>query len=352
MALTTYPTNPAVVSALPTWPSASGYSAPQMKAFFDQDNVAFKAWFNGTHLPELEVFLATGLNPAGEYNALTAYPVKSVVGYNGSSYVTLQAVTGVTPTNDGTNYMLIASKGDVNSNVLINGAFQVNQRAVTGTVTLAAGVYGHDMWKAGASGCTYTFASSGGVTTLTISAGSLIQIVEGINLETDTYCMSWSGTAQGKIGAGAMSASGITGAVTGGTNLSVEFGTGTLADAKLEQGTLATAFIRPNAGEQLTLCKRYLRDLAGLYRMGYYTSDIIVFGGTALSDGMRIVNPSLIAGAEVTAWQLYSITGAPGTGFTVSISTQNTLQLNKTSHALTDAVLLVIPGKVFASAEL
>src|SRR5690606_30252951 len=35
-------------------------------------------------------------------------------------------------------------------NVLINGCFRVNQRAVAGTVSLAAGEYGHDRWKAGA----------------------------------------------------------------------------------------------------------------------------------------------------------------------------------------------------------
>src|SRR3990172_9033570 len=93
-------------------------------------------------------------------------------------------------------------------NRIINGNFAINQRAVTGTVVLAAGIYGHDRFKAGASGCTYTFATSANVTTLTISAGSLQQVIEGVNLETGTYALSWSGTATGKIGAGAYSASG------------------------------------------------------------------------------------------------------------------------------------------------
>jgi len=75
-------------------------------------------------------------------------------------------------------------------NAIINGNFQINQRGVSGTVTLAAGAYGHDRFKAGASGCTYTFATSNNVTTLTISAGSLIQVVEGLNLYTDTYTLS------------------------------------------------------------------------------------------------------------------------------------------------------------------
>ena len=74
-------------------------------------------------------------------------------------------------------------------NAIINGNFAVNQRAVSGTVTLAAGAYGHDRFKAGASGCTYTFATANNITTLTISAGSLIQVIEGNNLFTGTYTL-------------------------------------------------------------------------------------------------------------------------------------------------------------------
>jgi len=116
---------------------------------------------------------------------------------------------------------------------IINGNFQVNQRVVSGTVTLAAGAYGHDRWKAGASGCTYTFSTSANITTLTITAGSLQQVIEGINLTTGTYTLSWTGTAQGKIGAGSLSASGVTGSVTGGSNITIEFETGTLSKVQL-----------------------------------------------------------------------------------------------------------------------
>ena len=87
-------------------------------------------------------------------------------------------------------------------NRIINGTFGINQRVVSGTVTLTAGIYGHDRFKAGASGCTYTFATSANITTLTITAGSLIQVIEGVNLESATYTLSFSGTAQGKIGGG------------------------------------------------------------------------------------------------------------------------------------------------------
>lgn len=142
-------------------------------------------------------------------------------------------------------------------NAIINGNFGINQRGVSGTVSLAAGVYGHDRWKAGASGCTYTFATSENVTTITISAGSLIQVVEGLNLQTGTYSLSWQGTAQGKIGAGSYGNSGITGSVTGGTNLNIEFGTGTLSLVQLEKGTVATPFEFRSIGQEEQLCYRY-----------------------------------------------------------------------------------------------
>lgn len=142
-------------------------------------------------------------------------------------------------------------------NVIINGNFNVNQRGVSGTVTLAAGAYGHDRWKGGASGCTYTFATVENVTTLTISAGSLIQVVEGLNLQSGTYTLSFSGTAQGKIGAGSFAASGVTGAAVGGTNLDIEFNTGTLSLVQLEKGSTATSFDYRPYGTELALCQRY-----------------------------------------------------------------------------------------------
>ena len=159
-------------------------------------------------------------------------------------------------------------------NAIINGNFGINQRGVSGTVTLSAGVYGHDRWKAGASGCTYTFATSNNVTTIDISAGSLIQVIEGINLESGTYTLSWTGTAQGKIGAGSFGNSGITGAAVGGTNLNIEFGTGTVSLVQFELGTVVTPFERRQFGQELALCQRYansifLATIGGAVGMAY-----------------------------------------------------------------------------------
>ena len=157
-------------------------------------------------------------------------------------------------------------------NKIINGNPLINQRAVSGTVVLAAGIYGHDRWKAGASGCTYTFATSNNVTTLTISAGSLVQVVEGLNLQSGAVVLGWNGTAQGKIDAGSYGASGVTGTAVGGTNMSVEFGTGTLSLVQLETGSIRSNFEQRPYGMELALCQRY-----------YYRSAAqgvtLVFGG-------------------------------------------------------------------------
>lgn len=142
-------------------------------------------------------------------------------------------------------------------NRIINGNFSINQRSVSGVVTLAAGAYGHDRWKAGASGCTYTFSTTANVTTLTITAGSLIQVIEGLNLESGTFALSWTGTATGKIGAGSYSASGVTGAITGGTNTNIEFSTGAVSKVQLEFGSVATPFEQRPYGMELMLCQRY-----------------------------------------------------------------------------------------------
>lgn len=155
-------------------------------------------------------------------------------------------------------------------NRIINGNFAINQRGVSGTVTLAAGAYGHDRWKAGAGGCTYTFATVENVTTLTITAGSLQHVIEGSNLETGTYTLSWSGTAQGKIGAGAYAASGVTGSVTGGTNTTTEFGTGTLGKVQFESGSTATPFVFRDRASELAACQRYYHT--GLAAARFYAT--------------------------------------------------------------------------------
>lgn len=179
------------------------------------------------------------------------------------------AVTAYVLANDNnTGWRMYLDASEGLGNRVINGDFSVNQLnpgATSGTVTLTAGQYGwaatgtkgFGRWKAGASGCTYSFSVAGGVTTITITAGSLQQVIEGISLQSGTHVLSWSGTAQGKIGAGSYSASGVTGSVTGGSDLTIEFGTGTLSQVQFEPGVIATPFKHRLPGTELSLCERY-----------------------------------------------------------------------------------------------
>lgn len=147
-------------------------------------------------------------------------------------------------------------------NRIIDGGFTINQRVYVSNTSLSSGTYAHDRWKGGAGGGTYTFTQGalGVNTTITITAGTLVQVIEGCNLpEGGTYVLSWTGTAQGRLNGGTYGSSGtvtVTGWVAG-TNLNVEFSTGTLGSVQLEKGSTATSFdVRPY-GTEFALCQRY-----------------------------------------------------------------------------------------------
>lgn len=158
-------------------------------------------------------------------------------------------------------------------NKIINPRLTINQLGVSGTVTLSAGNYGHDGFKAGASGCTYTFSTaSNGVTTLNISAGSLQQIVEAAAIDPGNYVLSWSGTSQARINAGGYGVTGAVGAVLDGTsNVTVEWNTGTLAMPQLERGRVTPFSSRHPAIEHL-ICERYIQVLGALVAAGFNTT--------------------------------------------------------------------------------
>jgi len=142
-------------------------------------------------------------------------------------------------------------------NILI-GNFRVNQREVTGTVVLTTNVYGHDRFCGGSAGGTYTFATSGGITTVTITANTLAQVVRGENIVSGDYVLSWSGTAQGQIDGGGFGDSGeVFATLAGGTNAVIEFNTGTLALPQLEFGILATPFEFNFLAIERTACEAY-----------------------------------------------------------------------------------------------
>lgn len=143
-------------------------------------------------------------------------------------------------------------------NKIINGSFRVNQRGyVSGTAT-TAGQYTLDRWKVTGTGGV-TFSTTSNKTTVTIPSGQTIQqVIEGSNLETGTYILSWEGTAQGRIGSGSYGASGaVTASITGGVNTTIEFNTGTVSLVMFEKSSKPTPFEQIPVALELILCQRY-----------------------------------------------------------------------------------------------
>ena len=205
-------------------------------------------------------------------------------------------------------------------NKIINGNFGVNQRGVSGTVTLAAGAYGHDRWKAGASGCTYTYATTQNVTTITITAGSLMQVIEGLNLQSGTHVLSWTGTAQGRVDNGAYGASGeVTGTAVGGTNQTIEFNAGTVSRVQYEPGTVSTPFEHRLYPAERELCLRYF--FSGYSVMSYtYISELSFRTATLTLPVMMRAVPSFSISAS-TGTQIGVLPGTNSIRATYQVAT-------------------------------
>jgi len=199
---------------------------------------------------------------------------------------------------------------------IINGGFTVNQRGYVSNATLAAGVYGHDRWKAGAGGGDYTFTQLAQATTITIKTGkSLIQVIEDKNVIGGTYTLSWTGTAQARFGidsatpSGDYAASPITITTqTAGTVMSVEFNAGTLSNVVLNSGTVALPFMPKSYEEELRACQRYCYQVGSdntytVYALGLNESSTVSSGVINFPVSMR-VNPTLETTATATDYRV------------------------------------------------
>jgi hypothetical protein len=161
-------------------------------------------------------------------------------------------------------------------NYVDNSGFTINQRAYASGTALTAGVYGFDRWKGGpAAGGTATFVASPASTIVTITAGSLQQVIEGGSLITATYTLSWTGTATGRIattsGGGTYAASPVQFTATANTNTFIEFTGGTLGQLQLQLGTVATPWQPLPTAIELSRCQRFYQT-APTYLGGWATT--------------------------------------------------------------------------------
>jgi len=314
---------------------APRYPSRSRPSIFADEGDAYISFFEETRVPQLNALeanvntkeastISAAAIASGAANTALA-AVNATAWVSGTTYAIGQPVwspvnlltyrrktngAGTTdPSSDPTNWQLVGSglTGDGTSSIgsrnrVINGDFSINQRSVSGTVTLSAGQYGHDRWKAGASGCTYTFSTTGTYTTLTITAGSLQQVIEGVNVNVTTYIMTWIGTAQGKIAGGLYGVSGVTTAsAIAGSNMTIEFGAGTLSKVQVESGAVSTPFEMLRYSAKLALCQSYYIQYAGVYLGAARTASGLYSASPAFPVPMRI-SPSLQSGSSFTAY--------------------------------------------------
>lgn len=181
--------------------------------------------------------------------------------------------------------------GGSRRNLLINANPAVNQRAyVSGAATSTGNEYTLDRWRVVTSGQNLSWSDSEGKRTMTAPAGGLEQVIEGTWLQSGTYVISWEGTATCTVG-GTARTNGESFSVTGGSNLSVIFSGGTLANPQLEIGEVPTLFDWRHYDLEFVLCCRYIRKVgSGLF--GYFRTTSAVRFLLPLSIPMR-TSPTL-----------------------------------------------------------
>ena len=180
-------------------------------------------------------------------------------------------------------------------NAIINGNPTINQRGyASGTATSGANQYTLDRWRVVTSGQSITWTDSANVRTVTAPAGGVEQVIEGVNLGTGTYALSWTGTATATV-AGSAVANGTTVSITGGVDTTVRFSGGTFSLAQLEPGTRATPFERRSYGQELALCQRYFcktfdQSVSPAQNTGNFNGALTNLSGSSAFTGNAIVN--------------------------------------------------------------
>jgi hypothetical protein len=236
-------------------------------------------------------------------------------------------------------------------NVIINGAFEINQRGYASAANLASGAYGFDRWKSTFTNTTLTYTSAPQGQLVTInSGGSIEQVIERQNVLAGTYTLSWQGTATGRVyntgaTAPAYAASPITVTLDGLSNVEVEFtasgGTRTLGFVQLESGPTATPFRRnaPSIQAELAACQRYYQRITS-------SAGFAVLGGSGFSISATIArmqfpllttlraNPTSVEFSGIGVWDTANVYNISAVALT-NVGTPNAASFQVTANFMT-----------------
>lgn len=151
---------------------------------------------------------------------------------------------------------LYAGIGPESQNKIINSSFQVNYVAAPNSGTLAANGFWREGWLAGPGGCTYSFSESTRV--LTISSGTMIQIVDGVTegIGDGVHCITWEGNSSATV-AGTARAKGSTFSLFNGQIFTISFGAGTVSKVQLVIGSSVNAYLQPSLTSERMRCQPY-----------------------------------------------------------------------------------------------
>ena len=153
-------------------------------------------------------------------------------------------------------------------NLLVNSGFWFNDTGYVSNTALLNTEYGHDNYKAGSGGCTYTFTQSGNLPIqINITAGSLVTAIEDFNYAdySEDVTVSWGGTAQARAVNGlttnlleeSYAVSPITVTKTANIGLSIEFGIGTVGKIVAVRGSSTVGWGEYDIGQEKLRSQRY-----------------------------------------------------------------------------------------------
>ncbi|HCT64468.1 MAG TPA: hypothetical protein DIC60_04240 [Lachnospiraceae bacterium] len=249
-----------------------------------------------------------------------------------------------------------------NSNLLINGDFQVWQRGTS--FTNVGGVYTADRWRMANSSYQLVEKVADG-THIIGSANTSAYAYFQYNFESSlnfpvTISFKVNSTYYSKTFT-AISTSGITtddGLILAYFATSTQFNfrikggfDGVINWVKGELGSVATPFVPRPYGEELAMCQRYGVNISTYVRLRavYYTSDYLEF---YMPFPTLRANPTVDTSAFIT--RAYG-SSTPITGFSysfVAVSGGLRIQATKSAHGLTDGNLVLPSAGTFFDAEI